>query len=275
MELKSRWQKFKQSWQERKPDWQKLKPNREKIRALWQKVCSGWKPILRKCVSYILVAVVTFGCLSALNFWQTAKSMEHLEAEKQALEEKKQELENTLATTEKLLGQLNLSNQDIQKLLAAADQKGTEVSDKIKEMLDAFDEAEEIERQKWVMPIRYVACTSYFGLRQHPVAGEAIFHSGVDLAAPQGTPIVATRSGNVTTATYEENAGYYVNIDHLDGYVSRYMHMSKFIVTEGQFVMAGQVIGYCGASGVATGSHLHFGIYHNGEAVNPSKYIDI
>lgn len=268
MALKPVWQKFKQSWQERKPTWEK--PN-----ALWQKMCSQWKRILFKCVSYILVAAVTFAGLSALNFWQTAKSMENLEAEKQALEEKKQELENTLVATEKLLGQLNLSNQDIQNLLAAADQKETEVSDKIREMLDAFDEAEEKERQKWVMPIRYVTCSSYYGYRKHPVAGEAIFHYGVDLAAPEGTPIVAARSGNVTAATYEDNAGYYVNIDHLDGYTSCYMHMTKFIVAEGQFVMAGQIIGYCGATGATTGSHLHFEIHHNGASVNPSKYIDI
>ena len=73
----------------------------------------------------------------------------------------------------------------------------------------------------------------------------------------------------------EDNEGYYVNIDHLDGYVSRYMHMDKYIVTQGQFVVAGQIIGYCGDSGIATGVHLHFGIYKDGKAVNPAYYMDI
>ena len=63
-------------------------------------------------------------------------------------------------------------------------------------------------------------------------------------------------------------AGYYVVIDHLDGYKSVYMHMDKYIVTVGQFVLAGQVIGYCGSSGASTGNHLHFGIYNNGQTVN-------
>lgn len=98
----------------------------------------------------------------------------------------------------------------------------------------------------------------------------------MDLAADPGTPIVASRSGTVTAAAYvEDNEGYYVNIDHLDGYESRYLHMSKYIVTEGQFVMAGQIIGYCGDSGAATGYHLHFGIYHNNEVVDPADYIDL
>lgn len=258
-----------------KPDWQKIMPNRQKVTAAWQKFTPQFRRIMRKSLPYVLVAIfastTTFAVLAAQNSKLTAD----MEAEKQALNTSKQELENALEETEKLLGQLSTTNQDIQNLIAAADQKESEVSDKINELTNAFDSAEEKERQKWVMPIRYTCCTSPFGTREHPVEGEAKFHYGVDLAAPEGTPIVASRSGTVTVATFEENAGYYVNIDHLDGYVSRYMHMSKYIVTSGQFVMAGQIIGYCGSTGVATGPHLHFGIYRNGEAVNPAEYIDI
>ena len=76
-------------------------------------------------------------------------------------------------------------------------------------------------------------------------------------------------------ATYDDSSGYYVVIDHLDGYRSVYMHMDKYIVGAGQFVVAGQLIGYCGNTGVSTGDHLHFGIYHNGQTVNPADYIDM
>ena len=112
--------------------------------------------------------------------------------------------------------------------------------------------------------------------RIHPIYGDYRFHYGVDLSAPQGTPIYATRGGQVTIASYEAGgAGYWVSINHMDGFSSRYMHMTHFIVSPGQYVAAGQVIGYCGSTGGSTGPHLHFGIYYNGAAVNPAKYIKI
>ena len=128
----------------------------------------------------------------------------------------------------------------------------------------------------WLTPIKYDWFTSPFGYRWHPIHGDWRMHNGVDLAAPTGRPIIATRSGMVTTADYEEGgAGYYVRINHMDGFSSVYMHMTHFIVSPGQYVVAGQIIGYCGSTGGSTGPHLHFGIYYNGEAVNPAKYIKI
>ena len=100
-------------------------------------------------------------------------------------------------------------------------------------------------------------------------------HKGVDLAAPLNTPIYATRSGTVITASYNSSSGYYVVIDHGDGYRSTYMHMTYYIVSAGQYVSQGQTIGYCGSTGVSTGSHLHFGISQNGTYQNPSDYIPI
>ena len=97
----------------------------------------------------------------------------------------------------------------------------------------------------------------------------------MDLAAPTGTPIYASRSGTVTTASYGSSSGYYVQIDHGDGYRSIYMHMTHYDVYAGQYVRQGQVIGYCGSTGVSTGPHLHFGISLNGSYVNPANYIPI
>ena len=88
-----------------------------------------------------------------------------------------------------------------------------------------------------------------------------------------GTPIVATRSGVVTTTTYDSSSGYYVVIDHQDGYGSKYLHLTHYIVSPGTYVNAGQVIGYMGSTGASTGSHLHFSITYNGSHVNPMDYI--
>ena len=100
-------------------------------------------------------------------------------------------------------------------------------------------------------------------------------HYGVDLSAPQGTPIYATRGGRVTYATYDSSSGYYVSINHLDGFVTKYLHMTHYVVSPGQYVAAGQIIGYCGSTGASTGPHLHFSVYKDGVAVNPALYINI
>ncbi len=125
----------------------------------------------------------------------------------------------------------------------------------------------------WLQPCYYTVLTSPFGWREHPVYGGQRFHYGVDLAAAQGTPIVATRAGVVTSATYDSAAGYYVVIDHQDGFVTKYLHMTHFIVSPGEHVSAGQKIGEMGSTGASTGSHLHFGVMQNGEYVNPMLYI--
>ena len=128
----------------------------------------------------------------------------------------------------------------------------------------------------WKVPISYTAFTSPFGWRIHPIHGTRKFHYGVDLAAPTGRPIYATRSGTVDTASYQAGgAGNYVQINHGDGYRSIYMHMTHYIVYPGQHVSQGQVIGYCGSTGGSTGPHLHFGISYNGTYVNPANYISI
>lgn len=126
----------------------------------------------------------------------------------------------------------------------------------------------------WVKPLKSYTITSPFGMRKHPVLGYERMHEGVDMAAPQGTPIYAAKSGKVTTASYQKGgAGYYVSINHGDGFSSIYMHMTRYIVSAGQYVNAGQVIGYVGSTGISTGPHLHFGIAYKGTYVNPLKYI--
>ncbi len=126
----------------------------------------------------------------------------------------------------------------------------------------------------WLYPLPYrVAVTSAYGYRVHPVTGAWSFHTGVDLGAGEGTPIYATRSGTVTTATYSDVYGNYVTINHGDGYSSLYGHMTHYVVSAGEYVSQGEVIGYVGSTGWSTGPHLHFTIYYNGSTVNPMDYI--
>lgn len=126
----------------------------------------------------------------------------------------------------------------------------------------------------WVKPLKSYTLTSPFGMRVHPILGYERMHNGVDMAAPAGTPIYAAKSGKVTVTSYQAGgAGNYVSINHGDGFSSIYMHMTRYIVSRGQYVNAGQVIGYVGNTGLSKGNHLHFGISYNGTYVNPMQYI--
>ena len=125
----------------------------------------------------------------------------------------------------------------------------------------------------WVRPCSYTSITSPFGNRVSPTTGASTYHQGVDLDTGTGWPVVAAKAGRVTVAGYGNAAGNYVKIDHGDGVSSSYMHLSNYCVSAGQMVSAGQQIGTTGATGVATGDHLHFGISVNGVYVNPCNYV--
>ncbi len=127
----------------------------------------------------------------------------------------------------------------------------------------------------WMVPCSYKKLTSPFGFRDTGIAGASSYHQGVDLSANSGTPIYASRGGTVTVSTYSGSAGHYVTINHGDGFSSIYMHMSSRAVSSGQQVSQGQVIGYVGKSGVASGYHLHFGIAYNGAWQNPCSYVGL
>ena len=126
----------------------------------------------------------------------------------------------------------------------------------------------------WLIPCSYVYVSSPYGYRVHPITGIYTFHHGVDLAASSGTPIKASRAGVVTTATWNNSAGNYVSINHGDGFSSSYLHMTHYIVSPGQRVEQGQIIGYVGSTGASTGPHLHFAIYYNGVSQNPAAYMN-
>ena len=125
----------------------------------------------------------------------------------------------------------------------------------------------------WVRPCSYTSITSPFGYRVSPTSGASTYHQGVDLDTGTGWPVVAAKAGRVVVAGYGSAAGNYIKIDHGDGVSSIYMHLNSYCVSAGQMVSAGQNIGTTGATGVATGDHLHFGIAVNGVYVNPCSYV--
>ena len=111
--------------------------------------------------------------------------------------------------------------------------------------------------------------TSGFGSRFHPILHHMRMHKGVDLAAAYGTPILAAASGRVVSAGWHGGYGRQVAIRHGGGLETTYSHMSSIAASPGTFVRQGQVIGYVGSSGLATGPHLHYEVYKDGRLVNP------
>ena len=114
--------------------------------------------------------------------------------------------------------------------------------------------------------------TSAFGMREHPLFGDERPHSGIDISGSAGSEVLAADSGTVAVATYSSSYGNYVTIYHSNGDYTLYAHMSSLAVAAGQNVTQGDVIGYVGSTGWATGPHLHFEIRVNGSTVDPLSY---
>lgn len=236
---------------------------------------------------------------------QAAEAVEEakdaLAAEKAVLDETRKtlcateaELDIRRIEADSLLTKLVEKGQAFEVLLEESEAKQEALAEKLAKAEDEYEDAKYwLEQQNkfistgggigntvdgvtWLVPISYTYFSSPFGYRIHPISGKWKMHNGVDLSAPTGTPIYATRAGYVSFSGFEEGgAGNYVQLTHGDGYKSIYMHMTHYIVYTGQYVMGGQVIGYCGSTGGSTGPHLHFGISYNGTYVNPAGYINV
>jgi murein DD-endopeptidase MepM/ murein hydrolase activator NlpD len=139
-------------------------------------------------------------------------------------------------------------------------------------MVDFYDETGRSMRKFLVRkPIAEGEITSPFGMRFHPILHYARMHTGVDWAAPIGTPIYAAGNGTIIKAGWDGGYGRRVEIQHANGYVTAYNHMSGFGrgVAEGAHILQGQTVGYLGDSGLATGPHLHYEVIINGNFVDP------
>lgn len=216
------------------------------------------------------------------------KEKAEVEVVKLKLIEDQEILEEKQKENNELLHELEKKSDEFELLMAQSeelqDELMLEIAAKEKELKEAkYDEylaklalqgENPPSNSNWVTPVSGYTLTSPFGMRVHPILKYSKMHNGIDMACAEGTPIYATRAGTVTVASYQAGgAGNYVSINHLDGFSSIYMHMTRYIVSVGQTVSQGQLIGYVGSTGLSTGSHLHFGISYAGTYVNPLAYI--
>ncbi len=131
-----------------------------------------------------------------------------------------------------------------------------------------------IKRSLLKTPIHGARITSTFGVREHPVLGFSRMHQGLDYGAPKGTPILAAGDGVVQyVKNLSRGYGKHIQIKHTNSYATLYAHLSRFgsNITNGSKVKQGQVIGYVGATGLASGPHLHYEVIKDGKKVNPAK----
>lgn len=129
------------------------------------------------------------------------------------------------------------------------------------------------KRKLRATPVNGARLSSSFGRRKHPILGYRKMHTGVDFAAPRGTPILAAGSGTVERANRYGGYGNYIRIRHSDGYKTAYAHLKGFArgVKSGAYVKQDQVIGYVGTTGRSTGPHLHYEVHHHGKKINPRR----
>ncbi|MEN2993015.1 MAG: M23 family metallopeptidase [Bacteroidia bacterium] len=134
-------------------------------------------------------------------------------------------------------------------------------------------QAERLAFLPCLLPTEGVIVSGY-GVRRDPFYKDWRMHFGLDIAAPYGTPVRATAAGRIRLASWDVGGyGLQVEIDHLNGLVTKYAHLSKTVVQPGQYVRRNQIIGYVGSTGYSTAPHLHYEVIERGIKVNPQKYI--
>lgn len=218
-------------------------------------------------------------------------TLEQLSEKQETLEAEKAELEEQIAAAVEVINKLqdDIDAAKAEYAKAAAAEAAAQAS--INAIIAQMQAEEEAARQEaaqnnqqytgtgstatgtyiWPCPSStYV--TSAFGMRDHPLFGDERPHSGIDIAGSAGSEVLAADSGTVAVATYSSSYGNYVTIYHSNGDYTLYAHMSSLAVSAGQSVTQGDVIGYVGSTGWATGPHLHFEIRVNGSTVDPLSY---
>ena len=148
---------------------------------------------------------------------------------------------------------------------------------KFKQLFASWKKLEKVENGSIAIPsaepVKGTAFTSGYGVRSDPFRGRAAMHAGIDLAGPLGTPIYATADATVGRSRWANGYGNLIELEHGKGIQTRYGHLSRSIVKEGQNVKRGQLIGYMGSTGRSTGSHLHYEVRIDGKAVNPVPFM--
>jgi murein DD-endopeptidase MepM/ murein hydrolase activator NlpD len=148
---------------------------------------------------------------------------------------------------------------------------------KVRELDEALDLLDRMKSEARRLPIANPspghAVSSTFGVRKDPLLGMPAMHSGMDFRAPMGSDARVTAAGTVVSAGWNGGYGRMVEVRHADGFSTRYGHLSKILVKEGQELAVGDVVGKVGSSGRSTGPHLHYEVRRNGDALNPVRFL--
>ncbi len=213
---------------------------------------------------------------------QTAKEeLEEDRADQQALRDEqavsKASLEVQQAEAAALAQKLMDQESEYEASVKALEAEDARIEKEMKEAqrMLAAQNAGIVSETGWYWPVPgFYTLTSGFGWRTHPVYGTRRYHNGTDIggAGIGGTAIGAAKTGVVTTSQYSSSYGNYVVLSHSDGYQTLYAHMSSRAVSVGDVVTQGQTLGYVGSTGVSTGNHLHYEVWHNGSRTDAEKY---
>jgi murein DD-endopeptidase MepM/ murein hydrolase activator NlpD len=170
----------------------------------------------------------------------------------------------------------DLTMGEFQQMLAEISRILDDRGDKLG-VLDSFLMDDRLARKTvpTTLPVAMGYYSSNYGYRIDPITGRNTFHTGVDLIAPPGSPVVAAAGGVVSTVASVSEYGNIVEVDHDNGLTTRYAHLSRSGVKVGDVVMKGQVIAQVGSTGRVTGPHLHFEVREKGIPLNPNKFLSL
>ena len=214
-----------------------------------------------------------------------------LESKKETLTKQMDEINKNKIIVEEEKGRLDKLNKEnkakVKKLIKLQGELSSQIKLTEKEISELESRGQEINNEivsssgggsyngsKMAWPvIGYTTLSSKFGYRIHPISGEKKLHTGIDIPAPAGTPVVAANSGTVIISRYDNSYGNMVAIDHGCGIVSFYAHNTERLVKVGDKVSKGQKISTVGTTGYSTGNHLHFEVKKNGTFVDPMNYL--
>ena len=209
---------------------------------------------------------------------QLAVDQEALEEQKAELISTQQEMEEQIAAAEALIKEYESTEAGMQAMHEQAEEDEARILELIKKANSQNSGSSGGSSGNagvggYIWPTnstRYV--TSPYGYRICPFHGKE-YHNGADIGAPYGSPVLAPKSGTVIQAGWNGGYGISVMIDHHDGIVTLFGHMCDWNVSEGQQVVQGQVIGWCGSTGNSDGPHIHYTMYKNGAAIDPLPYL--
>ena len=244
----------------------------------------------------LIGSLVLFGLFSSYlrmtwkvaNYNSLRKEVETLRYRYQALQKEANQKTEQLASLQLLASEVTLAYGIKQKLEGPSDiSADSKLVPTFRETLAEYDFLKGASYsmlhhnfpRQWQLNIRpslwpvYGRILSTYGSRSDPFSGEGAFHTGVDLSAPEGTPVHAAADGVVIHAEWSGRYGKMVVVDHGNGMQTYYAHLSRFYAVPGQETRQGQVIGYSGATGRVTAPHLHYEVRVGGTPINPYPYL--